>query len=112
MRTATVVACRNTICSQGTPADVPVAPPARNEMLLRGKATTQAYIEATSAGYLVEVIFPLDDSSPAVNGDTYELHVKDANGASLGDVTGKAAYTDTAPNGKDCPPVCKNATIS
>ncbi len=38
--------------------------------------------------------------------------VKDSSGASLGDVTGKAAYTDTAPNGRDCPPVCKNATIS
>lgn len=110
MRTAKVTACRNGVCASGSPAIVPTVAGDREEMTLVGGESVQAYITPSATGYTIEAVFAIDDSSTATNGDTYELHVT-ANGAEVGGVKAKAQYTESAPNGAGCPPVCKNATI-
>ena len=42
--------------------------------------------------------------------DSYELAVV-SNGVEVTAIKQPARYTETTPNGRDCPPICRNAVI-
>lgn len=113
MEGATITACRNNSCSSGRPATVPAAPNDRIQLGMNGSIAVLGYLTTRDPvkGYAVEATFPLDGVL-AQNGDLYELRVTNAGETTpVVAASDKATYKETQPNGSECPPVCRNATI-
>ena len=111
MQQATIRACRNKSCSTGKPATLPTAPGDRLQIVLNGPVAAQGFISSPDAkGYTIEVTFSVDDQA-VKSGDHYELEILKGDGTSSNAYAGDATYAEVAPNGKDCPPFCKTATI-
>lgn len=113
MQTATITACRNQSCSSGQPSTVPSAPGDRLQFRLAGPVAVDGWLTSPDPqkGFRVEAVFPLDGIS-AQNGDVYDLRVTLAGQtAPAVAVSDRATYQEAQPNGPDCPPVCRTATI-
>jgi hypothetical protein len=111
MQGATVTGCRNSGCSSGKPLSLPAAPGDRLQIALNGQVAAQGFISSPDAkGYPIEIVFSVDDQN-VKTGDHYELKILKADGTEANSYAGDATYVEIAPNGKDCPPFCKSATI-
>jgi hypothetical protein len=111
MQTATITGCRNNGCSSGKPLSLPNAPGDRLQIAMNGPVAAQGFITSPDAkGYQIEVVFSVDDQN-VKTGDHYDLKIVKADGTEANAYAGDATYVEVAPNGKDCPPFCKSATI-
>lgn len=100
---ATVEACLNDACSNGT---ITLA----NGVLDCGfDSTTLRCTSATNSGDLEVTL--LIDGDAAEDGDHASVVIVDANGAALGSREGDVTYETSAPNGELCGPTCHNAEI-
>jgi len=105
---AVITACRNEGCSAGKPTDIPTGPTDLQGVTLQGPVATKVQLAKPSNGtYSVTVNFAIDDQT-AKDGDTYEVRIDKDDKAKL---SGPVKYAVFAPNGADCPPVCRNATL-
>lgn len=111
MAAATLAVCRNDVCSSGRLSTVPSAPGDSLQFSLSGSLSAQGTIASPDAakGYRVQVDVNLDGLDLA-NGDTYTIRVSPDGGAAIS-VSGSATYSESQPNGTDCPPICRTAVI-
>jgi len=106
--TAVITVCRNDGCSSGKPTDIPTGPTDLQGVAMEGPvATTVQLAEPSKGTYSVSVSFAIDDQT-AKDGDYYEIRIDKDAAAKL---SGNVKYTEITPNGADCPPDCRTATL-
>jgi hypothetical protein len=108
----TVRACRNDACNEFKPQLRPVNPGETLEIApIKGVLPVRLTLTLPEGGgYLVEGLFTVDERQIGTS-DSYELQVLDGAGAEVTAVKRPAQYKETTPNGRDCPPICRNAVI-
>lgn len=98
-------------CVTGSISLVPNAPGDKLRFSMNGPIDVRAFVGSPEAGkgYLLEFVFNLEGST-TTNGDTYEVKVT-LNNNPIAQLSEKATYAVSQPNGPDCPPVCRSVVI-
>jgi hypothetical protein len=59
----------------------------------------------------LEAEYNTSDASQLRDGDVYLLRLTSSAGTTVYEVTRAARYSESRPNGQDCPPVCRTANF-
>lgn len=107
----TVRLCRNGVCSEGAPAELPGAPGTGAGCRLTGDLAAQCTVWSEGPGrYRLEAAFL--DLGDLRGGDRYTVRVVHRpSGVVLAEADGAPPYTTRRPNGPQCEPVCHQATL-
>ncbi|HWL89180.1 MAG TPA: hypothetical protein VNO21_25430 [Polyangiaceae bacterium] len=113
MRTSTIKACRNDVCSIGQATSLPTFAGDRQKVFLTGDLTADTTLDTTAPGtsYTIDVTIPIDGATLEAGADRYEIHVLDPIGADVSHISDVATYEESHPNGADCPTTCTTAII-
>lgn len=111
MQRAVIRACRNESCNTGSATNIPTFVGDTLRFPLQGVLPVHGQIDLLegSTAYRVEVVFDVDERQIGTS-DSYELAIE-SNGAEVTAIKQPARYTESTPNGRDCPPICRNAII-
>jgi hypothetical protein len=73
-----------------------------------------SYVTLTSDGgpWRLYVSWKESSANAVQDGDTYRLSLTSSKGVALTTQTGRATYHDFQPNGPDCDPTCKSASVA
>lgn len=122
IRASSIEVCRNAVCLSGSFATLtdPPSPgtgvgvsfPEPQTIDRDHTAHVDATISATGAtGLQLEVAYWPWSMDDLRDGDLFELTVRDGAGRTVASASRSATYRTSYPNGKECGPVCRTATV-
>lgn len=108
-----ITVCRNDVCFDWSPAPLsPTVTGGTTEAIPSAAAITGTFWRNSDGTVTLDVEWIINDESQLVDGDHYVVRLADGAGTPTTLLDKTATYTQSAPGGADCGPVCLQVKLS